>query len=184
MSLFQNLPISQAGLAFPTALAEKYRPHALNDFVGLEKPKKILAKFAEAPYPSAWLFLGPSGTGKTSMALAFCETIHGELHHIPSQQCTVENIDSVVRQCHYVPSTGKSFHAVLVDEGDRMSKAAQLALLSNSTPLLFHRPLFSFSLVMRLMAWRIALFPYPADRLSKSRHSRTSRKAPGGHLGT
>ncbi len=57
MSLFQNLPISQAGLAFPTALAEKYRPHVLNEFVGLEKPKKILTKLAEAPYPSAWLFL-------------------------------------------------------------------------------------------------------------------------------
>ncbi len=64
------------------------------------------------------------------MALAFCEAIRGELHHVPSQQCTVENIDSVVRQCHYVPSTGNSFHVVLVDEGDRMSKAAQLALLS------------------------------------------------------
>jgi replication factor C subunit 2/4 len=125
MSLFQNLP-AQAGLAF----SEKYRPHTLADFVGLEKPKRILAKFADAPYCSAWLFLGPSGTGKTSMALAFCEAICGELHHIPSQQCTVDRIDDVVRQCHYYPNTGKSFHVVLVDESDHMSKAAQLALLS------------------------------------------------------
>jgi hypothetical protein len=57
MALFQN----QTGLAFPTSLSEKYRPQAIADFVGLEKPKKILAKFAAQPYPSAWLFVGPSG---------------------------------------------------------------------------------------------------------------------------
>lgn len=130
MSLFQNLPTSQAGLAFPASLSEKYRPHTFAEFVGLEKPKKILAKFADAPYPSAWLFVGPPGVGKTSMALAFCEAIRGELHHIPSQQCNVETIENVVRMCHYVPATGKSFHVVIADEADRMSKAAQLALLS------------------------------------------------------
>jgi replication-associated recombination protein RarA len=130
VSLFNNLPGSQAGLAFPAALAEKYRPHTFAEFVGLDKPKRILAKFADAPYPSAWLFVGSSGTGKTSMALAFCEAIRGELHHIPSQQCNVETLEHVVRMCHYVPSTGKSFHVVLIDEGDRMSKPAQLALLS------------------------------------------------------
>jgi replication factor C subunit 2/4 len=137
MSLFDNMPQSgscavaeQGGLAFPASLAEKYRPHTFSEFVGLDKPKRILAKFADAPYSSAWLFVGPSGTGKTSMALAFCEAIRGELHHIPSQQCNVETIENVIRQCHYVPSTGKSFHVVLADEGDKMSKAAQLHLLS------------------------------------------------------
>src|SRR5258708_17361697 len=137
MSLFDNMPQSglsavaeQAGLAFPASLAEKYRPHAFSDFVGLDKPKKILAKFADAPYSSAWLFVGPSGTGKTSMALAFCEAIRGELHHVPSQQCNVDTLENVIRQCHYVPATGKSFHVVLIDEGDRMSKPAQFHLLS------------------------------------------------------
>jgi replication factor C subunit 2/4 len=132
MSLFDNMQAirGQAGIVFPASLAEKYRPHSLAEFVGLHKPKKILSKFAESPYSSAWLFVGPSGTGKTSMALAFCEAIRGELHHIPSQQCNVETIENVIRNCHYVPSTGKSFHVVLCDEGDRMTKAAQLALLS------------------------------------------------------
>jgi len=137
VSLFDNMPMAgsspvseQVGFTFPASLAERYRPHSFSEFVGLDKPKKILAKFAEAPYPSAWLFVGPSGTGKTSMALAFCEAIRGELHHIPSQQCNVETIENVIRQCHYVPSTGKSFHVVLADEGDKMSKAAQLHLLS------------------------------------------------------
>jgi replication-associated recombination protein RarA len=115
MSLFDGMQgiraiRAQADLGFPASLAEEYRPRLMSDFVGLAKAKRILSKFANAPYSSAWLFLGSSGTGKSSMAIAFCEAVRGELHHIPSQQCSVENIDSVVRQCHYMPSTGKSFH--------------------------------------------------------------------------
>jgi replication-associated recombination protein RarA len=123
---------AQAGLAFPASLSEKYRPHSLQDFVGLEKPKRVLAKFAANPFPNAaFLFVGPSGTGKTSMALALCEAIRGELHHIPSQQCTVANVEDVIRQCHYVPKNGgNSLHVVLVDEADQMTPQAQLAFLS------------------------------------------------------
>jgi replication-associated recombination protein RarA len=121
---------AQAGLSFPASLSEKYRPHDLADFVGLEKPKKVLQKFAQSPFPNAaFLFVGPSGTGKTSMALALCEAIGGELHHIPSQSCNVACVEDVVRQCHYVPRNN-TLHVVLVDEADQMSPAAQLCFLS------------------------------------------------------
>jgi replication-associated recombination protein RarA len=126
MSLFT----AQAGLAFPASLSEKYRPHDITDFIGLDKPKRVLQKFATAPFPNAaFLFVGPSGTGKTSMALALCEAIDGELHHIPSQRCNVETVEDTTRQCHYVPSNN-TLHVVLVDEADVMSKAAQNGFLS------------------------------------------------------
>jgi replication factor C subunit 2/4 len=125
MSLFV-----QTGLEFPASLAEKYRPRDLADFVGLEKPKKVLAKFAQSPFPNAaFLFVGPSGTGKTSMALALCDSIRGELHHIPSQSCNVGTVEEVTRMCHYVPRNN-TLHVVLVDEADVMTPAAQLAFLS------------------------------------------------------
>jgi replication factor C subunit 2/4 len=121
---------AQAGFCFPASLSEKYRPHMFADFVGLEKPKKVLAKFADAPFPNAaFLFVGPSGTGKTTMALALCEAIRGELHHIPSQNCNVATVEDVTRQCHYVPRSN-SLHVVLVDEADVMTPQAQLAFLS------------------------------------------------------
>lgn len=121
---------SQGGFAFPASLSEKYRPHRMADFVGLDKAKKVLSKFADAPFPNAaFLFVGPSGTGKTTMGLALCEAIRGELHHIPSQSCNVATLDDVVRQCHYVPRSN-TLHVVLVDEADQMSTAAQLAFLS------------------------------------------------------
>jgi replication-associated recombination protein RarA len=116
-------------LPFPMPLAEKYRPRAISDFVGLDKPKRILGKFATNPYQSAWIFIGPPGTGKTTMALALAEMVRAEVHHIPSQQCNVANVEDVIRQCWYVPVSG-GFHLVLVDEADKMSNAAQLHFLS------------------------------------------------------
>lgn len=122
-------------LNFPQPLADKYQPHTVEEFVGLEKPKKIMNRFIAAPYPSEWLFEGPSGTGKTSMGLAICAAVDGELHHIPSQSCDLATVKDVCDSCHRVPfnwQTGKGakFHVVLVDEADRMSAAAQLAFLS------------------------------------------------------
>jgi replication-associated recombination protein RarA len=116
-------------LPFPMPLAEKYRPRAIAEFVGLDKPKRILGKFATNPYQSAWIFIGPPGTGKTTMALALAEMLRAEIHHIPSQQCNVANVEDVIRQCWYVPVSG-GFHLVLVDEADKMSNAAQLHFLS------------------------------------------------------
>lgn len=120
----------QAQIIFPQSLTEKYRPMAIADFCGLEKPKKIMRKLAASPFPSAWLFKGPSGTGKTTMGLALAAEIKAELHHIPSQECNLDNIERVRRTCQYVPMAGCNFHLVLVDEADQMSAAAQISLLS------------------------------------------------------
>jgi len=117
------------GLPFPIPLAEKYRPRRIVDFVGLEKPKRILTKFAANPYQSAWLFVGPPGTGKTTLALALADTLRAEMHHIPSQQCVVASVEEIIRLCWYVP-VSSGFHLVLVDEADKMSPAAQLQFLS------------------------------------------------------
>jgi replication factor C small subunit len=120
----------QADLAFPQSLAEKYRPRTIAEFIGLEKPKKILGKFAANPYPSAWLLFGNSGVGKTSMALALASQIGAELHHLPSGKCNAQSIEETVRLCHYMPMTPGGLHLVLVDEADGMTNPAQLALLS------------------------------------------------------
>ncbi|MGA7766037.1 MAG: AAA family ATPase [Candidatus Sulfotelmatobacter sp.] len=125
----------QTAFDFPQPLAEKYRPQRVQDFIGLEKAKRIITKFIAQPYPSAWLFVGPSGTGKTTMGLALAAQIPAELHHVSSRECTLETVQDVCRKCHYSPRQPDNwqpvrFHLVLVDEADQMSNAAQLALLS------------------------------------------------------
>jgi len=122
--------MSTATFAFPQSFSEKYRPAALSDFIGLDKPRKILSKLIENPFASAWLFVGPSGTGKTSAALAIAEEIKAELIHIPSQHCTVSELEEALRMTQYCPMQGKKFWLVLVDEADQMTDKAQLALLS------------------------------------------------------
>lgn len=124
----------QTAFDFPQPLAEKYRPQRIQDFVGLDKAKRIVANFVAKPYPSAWLFVGPSGTGKTTMGLALAAEMPAELHHIPAKECTLEAVQEVCRRCHYSPRSDEwkpvRFHVVLIDEADQMSNAAQLALLS------------------------------------------------------
>jgi replication-associated recombination protein RarA len=122
--------MSTLSFAFPQPLSEKYRPRSIAEFIGLEKQKKVLSAFAGRPCSCAWLFLGPSGVGKSTMALALADQIKAELHHIPSQRCNAQAIDEVVRMCWYAPLQAGGFHLVLVDEADQMSNAAQLALLS------------------------------------------------------
>ena len=119
-----------ATFAFPQSLSEKYRPRKIAEFIGLDKPKKILTNFSRNPRSAAFLFKGPSGTGKTTMALALAEEIQAELIHIPSQHCTVAELEESLRMTQYVPMAGKKFWLVLVDEADQMSDKAQLALLS------------------------------------------------------
>lgn len=126
----QATMFEQSALAFPQALTDKYRPHRIDEFIGLDKAKNVCRKLAANPMPSAWMFKGPSGVGKTTLALALAEEGGFELHHIPSQDCTLDNIQRVRRTCQYVPMSGKRAHLVLVDEADQMSRAAQIALLS------------------------------------------------------
>jgi replication-associated recombination protein RarA len=125
----------QTMFAFPQPLTEKYRPTRIAEFVGLPKVKKIIGNLCVKPFPSSWFFLGPSGTGKTTMALALVNEMPAELHHIASKECTLETVQDVARKCHYMPRMVDDckpckMHVVLVDEADQMSYPAQLAFLS------------------------------------------------------
>ncbi|MCZ6490297.1 MAG: AAA family ATPase [Acidobacteria bacterium] len=71
----------------------------------------------------------PLLTGKTTMALALAKAIKAELVHVPSQKCTAAMVDGLRQRCAYIPMFA-TWRIVLVDEADRMTENAQLALLS------------------------------------------------------
>ena len=115
---------------FTDILTEKYRPRRIADFVGLEKPRKIAQRIAaNPPTHGGLLFLGEPGIGKTTLALAIGDEMPAELHHVASQDCTVQRLRDEVMSCHYVPREGYKRHLVLIDEADQMTPAAQLYML-------------------------------------------------------
>ena len=126
---------SQHNLQFPQSLTEAYKPRSIGEFVGLDKQKAIIEKLIASPRPCGLLFMGPAGTGKTSMAFAYAKAIQAEIHHVPSQDCNLETLQSISAMCHRVPydfqtGTPCKWHVVIIDEADEMSRAAQTFLLS------------------------------------------------------
>lgn len=131
--------MSQAKLNLDSPLIEKYAPREIDDFIGLHAVKQYFRNFVKKPItPSSFIFFGESGTGKTTMAQVLAEEIDAELHHIPSQKCDAEAIDTVTRMCHRGAfnffgknaGTARTHHLVLIDEADSMSSAARTALFS------------------------------------------------------
>lgn len=125
----------QSGFDFPDPLTEKYRPKLIAQFIGLEKPKRLCSRLAAQPMPVNLFFLGPSGTGKTTLALALAAEMPAEVHHIPSKECDVQTVREIARLCFYCPRMADDWrpckmHIVIADEADQMSYAAQLAFLS------------------------------------------------------
>lgn len=117
-------------------LVEKYKPTTIEGFAGMDRVKKIITAFIQKPYPSAWLFLGPSGTGKTTLAFTVAEAVGaspavgGGIYHIPARKCDLETIDTITHECRHRPMLGGPFNVLIIDEADQMTMAAQVALLS------------------------------------------------------
>ncbi|MCE5280319.1 MAG: AAA family ATPase [Planctomycetaceae bacterium] len=115
------------------ALTEKYRPTSLDSIWGQDEVVTFLRKFAAAPYPTAMIFEGETGTGKTSAALALAAALgcdmaqkeFGGVHVIASGEQTAEAVRETTRLMWNRPFYGSGWKVIIVNEADRMHPAAE-----------------------------------------------------------
>ena len=121
----------QTALDFPQPLTEKYRPSALDGFIGISQAKDTARSILAQPMPNAaYLFAGESGLGKTALALAIAKTLGAQLHHIPARMASKETLEQTWESVQYAPWGGGWGHLVLVDEADLARIDIQQAFLS------------------------------------------------------
>jgi len=115
-----------------SSLHTKYRPQALDEVVGQEAAcNSLRAQLADGSQ-QAFLFEGPSGTGKTTLA-RICANMLGTTELIEIDAATHTGVDSmrdVASRAGFVSLEGGA-KAFIVDECHRLSKQAWESLLKD-----------------------------------------------------
>ena len=92
-----------------TVLANRYRPRTFVDVVGQEDAARVLQRSIEAGRaPHAWLFSGPRGVGKTSMARILAKALDC-LTNASGEPC------GECRVCRGIDETGDALDVVEID---------------------------------------------------------------------
>ena len=122
------------------ALYRKYRPLKLADVVGQDKTiKQLQGAISQNKISHAYLFIGPRGCGKTSVARIFAHEINQfeyqledsyvDIIEIDAATFTgVDNIRELREKAMIVPTTGK-YKVYIIDEVHMLSTSAFNALL-------------------------------------------------------
>ena len=111
-----------------TLLNEKYRPNSLDNYVGNSNLKLTLSKQLSQNDIQNYLFYGPAGTGKTTLAKLIVNNLDCDSLYInASDERGIETIRDKVTGFSSVASI-KSLKVVILDEADFLTIQAQASL--------------------------------------------------------
>jgi hypothetical protein len=113
----------------PKSLVERHRPRTLSELIGQPCAVRCLSEYVDAPYPHAFLFEGPTGTGKSSAALALAHDLRvhptAGLHRVSSGQQDGDALDRIEAELRFVPMWG--WRLFVIEEADWMVRAPKVA---------------------------------------------------------
>ncbi len=131
MSLFNQVPEPGAARAISAPLAERMRPHSLDEYVGqhhLLAPGKPLRVQIERDDTSSMIFWGPPGVGKTTLAKIIAETTRATFIQFSAVLSGIKEIKQVMAEAEKAAQYG-SRTILFIDEIHRFNKAQQDAFL-------------------------------------------------------
>ena len=109
-------------------LVEKYRPTNIDNYVGNESIKKSISNYISQNDIQNYLFYGPAGTGKTTLAKIIVGTLDCDYLYInASDERGIETIRDKVSGFSSVMSF-KPIKVVILDEADFLTIQAQASL--------------------------------------------------------
>lgn len=122
------------------ALYRKYRPKCLSEVIGQPQVTSVLEKaIASDNFSHAYLFIGPRGCGKTSVARIFAHEVNKFNYELEDEYVDiieidaasntgVDNIRELREKANIAPTSGK-YKVYIIDEVHMLSKSAFNALL-------------------------------------------------------
>ena len=117
------------------SLSDRWRPRVLADLAGQTDAVERLRGFLAAPYSAAFLFAGPTGTGKTTAALALAAELgcdvdaeppeFGGLHSIASGEHTAAAVREMWGSLWSMPFQGSGWKVLVINEVERLKDSVE-----------------------------------------------------------